>query len=131
MVRFFVASNAGSFLGLLTYPFFIEHLLTSPMQAQVWSWMFMVYAVLLSACAVLCGSRTARSRPIQSGIVQPSVADPVLSWVALSMVGSTLMLATANAIMQWSAVVPFLWVLPLSTYLLTFYCAPAPAATAD
>ncbi len=122
-VRFFVASNAGSFLGLLSYPFAIEHLLTSPMQAQVWSWMFVVYAVLLSTCAILCGRRTAQSKPIQRGTVRPSVADPVLSWVALSMVGSTLMLATANAIMQWSAVVPFLWVLPLSTYLLTFVLA--------
>ena len=41
----------------------------------------------------------------------------------MSAVGSGLLLATTNAITQWSAVVPFLWVVPLSLYLLTFVVA--------
>ena len=34
-----------------------------------------------------------------------------------------MLIATTNAITQWSAVVPFLWVVPLSAYLLTFVIA--------
>lgn len=127
--RFFVASNIGSFLGLLTYPFLIEHLLTGPLQARVWSWLFLAYAVLCLLCAVLArtgAARTERTSKTSDGAAQ---ADPVMTWVALSMLGSTMMLSTANAMMQWSAVVPFLWVLPLGVYLLTFVLAFAsPAA---
>jgi hypothetical protein len=120
--RFFVASNIGAFLALLTYPFLVEHLLTSPTQAHVWSWGFLVYAGLLCLCAVL-SSGSAQAGPELPGAAEELVAEPVLTWVALSAVGSTLMLATSNAIMQWSAVVPFLWVLPLSAYLLSFVIA--------
>src|SRR6185295_15936006 len=46
--------------------------------------------------------------------------DSVARWVLYATLGSALLLATTNAITQWSAVVPFLWVVPLSIYLLTF-----------
>lgn len=122
-IRFFVASNAGSFVGLLTYPFLVEHLLTSPMQARVWSWMFIGYAILTILCAALTSARIARCAPVRLVSDGDTRHDPVTTWIALSMLGSALMLATANATMQWSAVVPFLWVLPLSVYLLTFVLA--------
>jgi len=119
-LRFFVASNVGSFLGLLTYPFLIEYVLTSRAQAGAWSWMFIVYAGLCVLCAVLAG-RMGSGASIESQIPrQATPREPVLAWVALAMLGSALMLATSNAMMQWSAVVPFLWVLPLSIYLLSF-----------
>ena len=47
----------------------------------------------------------------------------VLFWLGLAMCGSTLLLATTNQISQEIAVVPFLWVAPLSIYLLTFILA--------
>ncbi len=43
-----------------------------------------------------------------------------LLWVALPAVASVLLLATTNKLCQEVAVIPFLWVLPLSLYLLTF-----------
>ena len=50
---------------------------------------------------------------------RPTAWTPVF-WLALSAAGSTMLLATTNVITQEVAVVPFLWVLPLSLYLLTF-----------
>ena len=64
----------------------------------------------------------------------------ILFWLGLAACGSTLLLATTNQISQDIAVVPFLWVAPLSIYLLTFIltfegerwypgrCLPAPWA---
>lgn len=52
----------------------------------------------------------------------PGQTTPVdkLLWVALPMIASVLLLATTNKLSQEVAVIPFLWVLPLSLYLLTF-----------
>jgi spermidine synthase len=43
-----------------------------------------------------------------------------LLWVGLPAIASVLLLATTNKLCQEVAVIPFLWVLPLSLYLLTF-----------
>jgi hypothetical protein len=43
-----------------------------------------------------------------------------LLWVSLPAIASVLLLATTNKLCQEVAVIPFLWVLPLSLYLLTF-----------
>jgi len=122
--RFFAASNLGSFAGLLSYPFVFERALSSGAQTQWWSGAFALYAALFAVCGTLTISLgknhadDARSRPalVTSG-------DPVRAWVGLSALGSILLLATSNAVTQWSAVVPFLWTVPLSLYLLTFVIA--------
>ncbi len=44
----------------------------------------------------------------------------ILFWLGLSASGSTLLLATTNQISQEIAVNPFLWIAPLSLYLLSF-----------
>jgi tetratricopeptide (TPR) repeat protein len=50
---------------------------------------------------------------------QPSALDRVL-WLLLPACASVLLLATTNKICQDVAVIPFLWVLPLALYLLSF-----------
>lgn len=122
-VRFFAASNIGSFLGLLSYPFVFERLLPSLEQTRWWSWAYVVYAALFAACGVFTMSRAQSERVAEAGALQGGKDDPVLMWVLYSALGSGLLIATTNAITQWSAVVPFLWVIPLSAYLLTFVIA--------
>src|ERR1700733_2145545 len=53
--RFFALSNAGSMLGLLTYPVLIEPYLTSGQQAWMWSISYVAFVVL-------CGVVSWRSR---------------------------------------------------------------------
>ena len=48
-----------------------------------------------------------------------SVVDKLL-WVSLPAIASVLLLATTNKLSQEVAVIPFLWVLPLNLYLLSF-----------
>jgi len=116
--RLYALSNLGSFLALLSYPFVLEPLLRLNTQAWIWSGLYLAFAVL-------CGW-TAWTFRETSQVVNATDPSPrptlwsMLFWVGLAAAGSTLLLATTNQISQEIAVIPFLWVLPLSIYLLTF-----------
>ena len=51
------------------------------------------------------------------------LGSSVVLWLALAAVGTTALMAMTNQICQDTAVVPFLWVLPLGLYLLSFVLA--------
>jgi hypothetical protein len=122
--RLYALSNFGSFLALFSYPFVLEPYLRLHTQAWIWS-------ALYAAFATLCGwtAWSLRDSPIRQATATESepAARPtpwtVLFWLGLAMCGSTLLLATTNQISQEIAVVPFLWVAPLSVYLFTFILA--------
>ena len=125
--RFFAASNLGSFAGLLSYPFLFERLLSSQAQTLWWSWGFGLYAALFAACGLMTLTRaTPAEKGGNGGRMSLSASagrDPLAAWLGLSALGSALLLATTNAVTQWSAVIPFLWVVPLTLYLASFVIA--------
>lgn len=119
----YAVSNAGSLVGLLSYPFLIEPLLTLRTQAWVWSLGYIAFILCVAAAAV----RTLRLRAAdRAGATEETapVASPNLAvrllWVALPAVASALLLATTSHITQEVAPVPLLWVLPLALYLISF-----------
>jgi hypothetical protein len=118
--RFFALSNAGSMAGLLAYPVLVEPMLTSREQAWGWSLVYGAFAVLCGAVAFRV-RRTAQRAPVSEA---PSGPGPRLSerllWIALAACASALLLAFTNHLTQNVAAIPFLWVLPLSLYLLSF-----------
>ncbi len=67
-------------------------------------------------CRPAAHAQNAR-RPRATGI--PSWRDYLL-WLGLSAMGSWLLVAITNHITQNVAAIPFLWLLPLTLYLLTF-----------
>jgi hypothetical protein len=120
--RLYALSNFGSLMALLSYPVVFEPQLTILAQADLWSILYVVFALI----CILCGFAFAKSSPANTSNVPASTAtlpvsmsDRVL-WVSLAACGSTLLLAMTNQICQDVAVVPFLWILPLSIYLITF-----------
>lgn len=117
--RLYALSNFGSFLALLSYPFLIEPYLRLHMQAWIWSGLYVVFAALCAWTAWRVPRSAAASPASDSGTPPPTITD-VLFWIGLAACGSTLLLATTNQISQEIAVNPFLWVAPLSVYLLTF-----------
>lgn len=123
--RLYAVSNLGSLLGLLTYPFLFEPRLDVNQQTTLWSAAFAGYALLAVATGVLFLRRT-RSLPGASEAAgdarKPPPAD-VFLWIAFSACGSMLLLSLTSQMCQDVAVVPFLWVAPLSLYLLTFVIA--------
>jgi SAM-dependent methyltransferase len=114
----YALSNAGSMFALLSYPFLIEPVFTTHEQARMWSWGYLAFAVVCAAAAL--GSPAAReAAPKDVGVSKPSRRQYVL-WLALPACASALLLAATNHMSQNVAAVPFLWILPLSLYLLSF-----------
>ena len=115
--RLYALSNFGSFLALLSYPFAVEPFLR--LRTQVWIW-----SAMYAGFAALCGWTAWRAEPGGSARVRgPAPLWDVLFWLSLSACGSILLLATTNQISHDIAVSPFLWIAPLSIYLLTFILA--------
>lgn len=123
--RLYAVSNLGSLLGLLTYPFFFEPLLNVPQQTTLWSVAFGVYGLLAIAAAVVFVKKAnpaATGREVKEVEIKRSKFD-IFLWIAFSACGSMLLLSLTSQMCQDVAVVPFLWVIPLSLYLLTFVIA--------
>jgi SAM-dependent methyltransferase len=121
--RLYAWSNVGSLAALLTYPVAIEPALAVGDQIGGWSLAYGAFAAL-TALTALASARAPDSLPASAeaagaGGVSPTPAVRAL-WLALAACGSTLFLAVTNEITLNIAAVPFLWVLPLSLYLLTF-----------
>ncbi|HYM47177.1 MAG TPA: hypothetical protein VES91_01775, partial [Burkholderiaceae bacterium] len=123
--RLFALSNFGSLIGLLAFPFAIEPFSTSRAQSVVWSSAYALFAVACAASAWKASqSATAAARSIAAEPEGPAPrAIDYALWLAFAALGSVLLLATTSHITQNIASVPFLWVLPLSLYLLTFVVA--------
>src|SRR5262249_2282896 len=122
--RLYALSNTGSLLGLLSYPFFFEPVFRLQSQAWIWAWAYALYALMYAGCAY--GTRTVHSvetaqarDSAEPPSERPALARPAM-WITLSFLASMLLLATTNYICQEVAVIPFLWVLPLSVYLISF-----------
>lgn len=114
----YALSNAGSMFALLSYPFLFEPVLTTHEQARMWSWGYLAFAVVCAAAAL--GAPAAReAAPEEAGAVKPGARQYAL-WLALPACASVLLLAVTNHMSQNVAAVPFLWILPLSLYLLSF-----------
>ncbi|MDF1562116.1 MAG: fused MFS/spermidine synthase [Deltaproteobacteria bacterium] len=122
--RLYALPNLGSLLGLLAYPFALEPLLGLEAQAWSWSGVYLAFAALSVACALPLLRRDT-VWPLDAP-ADRSAAPPwhhPLLWLLLPGSGSLFLLATTNQLVQDVASVPFLWVLPLSLYLVTFIVA--------
>jgi hypothetical protein len=146
--RLYALSNVGSLLALLTYPFIFEPAFDLIQQANYWAWGFGFFAFLSAASTVLTllsgepdvrtkngyehASEESRIRTLlgtsshelnsaaESALASsPRRGDRIL-WIVLPAFASLAFLATTNVICQDVAVVPFLWIAPLSLYLVSF-----------
>jgi hypothetical protein len=115
--RFYALSNAGSLLGLLSYPVLVEPHLSTRHQALAWSYIYALLAALCTWIAV----RDRAVMPVLPASGERSSPDwkTLLLWAALAADASALLLAITTHISQDVAAVPLLWVVPLSLYLLS------------
>jgi hypothetical protein len=122
--RLYALSNIGSLLALLSYPFYFEWRFSRHTQASLWSAGLCLFVLCCGYCAWRLwrsDAAGAATKPAgaSAAIPAPTLQDKSL-WLGLPAVASVLLLATTNKLCQEVAVVPFLWVLPLSLYLLSF-----------
>lgn len=123
----YAASNAGSLVGLLAYPFLVEPMLTRWQQSVTWTVGFWVLAPLVAGCAFLAarhGAAASAPMAVKAGgpIVHVTWKRRVL-WVMLALAPSSLMLGVTQHISTDISPIPLLWVVPLAMYLLTFIIA--------
>jgi SAM-dependent methyltransferase len=119
--RLYALSNAGSMFALISYPVLFEPFFGTHRQATLWT-------IGYAAFVLLCGFTAMTSRKAEAAVEaieetgaehRPGLRQFAL-WIALPACASVLLLATTNHLSQNVAAIPFLWVLPLSIYLLTF-----------
>ena len=131
--RLFALSNASSLAALLAYPFVVEPYITTHQQAVVWSAGYGLFVLLCIGSALLS---------IRENVFSPKKADSAkdagtaapgtsalspaprlgdhLLWLLLAGLGSFMLIAVTNHITHDVASVPFLWIVPLTIYLLSF-----------
>lgn len=114
--RLYALSNLASLLALVAYPFAIEPAISLRMQSWVWSGLYLLW-VLSAGWLAWRARNDEAAAPAEE--LAPGWADQAI-WVALAFFPSALLLATSNHLSQNIAAIPFLWVLPLAIYLLSF-----------
>jgi len=121
----YAASNMGSFLALLAYPVLIEPLTSLGGQRMGWSGGYAVFMMMIAVLALVVWRR----RTDTSSEPAALVASAPIAWrekgilVLLAAAPSSLMLGVTAHLSTDVASAPFLWVLPLALYLLTFVIA--------
>ena len=131
--RFFALSNLGSLAGLLAYPFAIEMWEPTHTQALGWSVGYGVFVLLCIGSALRArsakeiGKAPAPEALVGAGVGEMTVVEALpprlsdyLLWFTFAALASLILLSVSNHISQNVASIPFLWVLPLTLYLLTF-----------
>jgi hypothetical protein len=146
--RLYALSNVGSLLALLTYPFVFERWFDLRQQAGIWICGFGAFAMMCGYAAYRLWRNPAKAvqglagvddvgkvadvqqstgvasgtRPGAAAAKAPGILQ-CLAWLALPAFASVTLLATTNYVCADVAVVPFLWIIPLSLYLITFIIA--------
>jgi hypothetical protein len=123
--RYYALSNVGSLSALLSYPFVIEPAFDLQSQSRLWSLGFFAFALLSGGLALAMTRWNLPAAHLAS--TDADNAAPTATpwtrfalWLLLPAFSTMSLLAMTNQICQDVAVVPFLWIAPLSLYLLTF-----------
>ncbi|HEX6047580.1 MAG TPA: fused MFS/spermidine synthase [Pyrinomonadaceae bacterium] len=123
----FAVSNAGSLVGLLSYPLLLEPRLSLSVQNRLWVVIYVVFSALTLVCVFVLW-RSSRSEKVET------VSEPVLDetpvshqrrlyWILLAFIPSSLLFGVTTYITTEIAPTPLLWTIPLALYLLTFVIA--------
>lgn len=125
----YAASNLGSLIALLGYPFVFEPAFGLRALAIVWTAGFAALVVALAICFLRVRNASAAADAPASGTLHDGVSLPLrdaptwnsrAAWVGLAFVPSALLTAFTTHIATDVASAPLIWVVPLALYLLTF-----------
>lgn len=116
----YAVSNVGSLLALCVYPFVIEPRLGLSLTSTAWGVAFVACGVAVLACAFLARSSDAANNSPEHGGSESATPLIVALWLLLPAAAVMVLMAITNRLCLDLASVPFLWVLPLGIYLLSF-----------
>jgi hypothetical protein len=124
----YAASNAGSLIGLLSYPLLIEPLFALQDQSAYWQ---ILYGGLIVMCLVCLGfTNRKEEKTAEKKVEAAAKADDEeitwhqrTTWLMLAFFPSSLLMGTTMHITMDVVSAPLLWVLPLGIYLVTHIMA--------
>ncbi|MEY2422582.1 MAG: hypothetical protein QOI95_2649 [Acidimicrobiaceae bacterium] len=122
----YAASNAGSLIGLLSYPVLLEPNFALADQSRLWTAGYLVFAALTTACALVTRAEVRRVAHVPAGDAPATATGdrPTAAlrarWVLFASVPSVLLLGVTRHLTTDVAAVPLLWVIPLCLYLVSF-----------
>ena len=119
----YAASNLGSLLALLAYPLVVEPAFSLWGQRYGWSAGYLGFLLLMATLGLLVTRVRAAAPAAPPRAVAPASWSDRLAWIGLAAIPASLMLGVTTHITTDVASAPFLWVLPLALYLLTFIIA--------
>jgi SAM-dependent methyltransferase len=117
----YAASNVGSLLALILYPFVFEPAFGVATQSGWWTVGYGLLLVLFLILAAMFWRAPLQAAAKESA--PPPKGRTRAFWLASAFVPSALMLAVTTHVQVNLASVPFLWTLPLAVYLVTFILA--------
>lgn len=116
----YAASNLGSMIALLGYPFLVEAHLTLGQQGTWWLAGYGLFAVLVITCGLWARFTSLSSRLNESPNRESLSWQRRLGWAVLAFIPSSLLVGVTTHLTTDLAAIPLLWVVPLGLYLLTF-----------
>ena len=124
----YAASNAGSLLSLCLYPILFEPLMRLQTQTDVWTKGYWILGLVILAAGLFATihKETDATPMADASDKKPQLAvtsitmEQRLFWIFLAFVPSSLMLGVTSHMANNIASAPFLWIIPLALYLLTF-----------
>jgi hypothetical protein len=124
------ASNIGSFASLILYVILFEPLATLSEQNTLWTCGFLILLVLigLSGYLAVSAKKSSDTGGLQASAISPSDDAAALQvtwharliWIGYAFIPSALLVAVTAYIQTDVAAAPFLWLVPLALFLLTF-----------
>jgi hypothetical protein len=125
--RLFALSNFASLIGLLAYPFLIEPHASVHQQSAGWSIAYIFFVIFCLVAAFHSARSTQTEAQLHNELPKskeienlPPTGHELTLWLLLAGCASVLLLAVTNYLTQNVTSIPFLWILPLSLYLLSF-----------
>lgn len=125
----YAASNAGSFIGLLSYPFLIEPYISLEAQRNIWSVGFVLFLVMVAACGAIVLKENGKLQVAAQAVeaVKEKAAKlgvrRQLWWIFLAFLPASLQLGLVSHLTTDVASFPLLWIIPLTIYLATMIVA--------
>jgi len=127
----YIASNLGSFGGLIAYPLVVEPLLPLAWQSMSWSIGYALLIAMVAACGYFLHLQSLPTEFSKCQTVESSSGNagaPLnlsqrLLWIALAAVPSGMILAVTTHLTTDIIAMPLIWVIPLGLYLLSFSIA--------
>ncbi len=123
--RLFSLSNIGSLLALGSFPFVFEPFMELKTMGRFWMGAFWVFAGLCAMSGI--GTLRRTNSAVTSIDVLKNATEgkaPLrwqrFAWIGLSALSSLMFIATTNHVCHDIATVPFLWIIPLALYLVSF-----------